>query len=40
MWSLGIIIYQLVDSKSHPFENKDDPYEIFENIKNREPAIL
>ncbi len=40
MWALGIILYQLVSSRTHPFESKDDPLEIFENIKNRDPNPL
>jgi serine/threonine protein kinase len=41
MWALGIILYQLVSSNKHPFENENH-YVMIENIKNKEikPAPL
>jgi hypothetical protein len=40
MWALGIILYQLVASKNHPFENKSNVYATIENIRYNEPAPL
>jgi serine/threonine protein kinase len=41
MWALGIMLYQLVSSNKHPFEN-ENPYVMIDNIKNLEikPAPL
>ena len=40
MWALGIILYQLVASKNHPFENKSNVYAMIDNIRYKEPAPL
>jgi serine/threonine protein kinase len=33
MWALGIILYQLVASKNHPFEDKKNIYATIDNIR-------
>jgi serine/threonine protein kinase len=40
MWALGIILYQLVASKTHPFVDKDNSYALIRNIENNKPAPL
>ena len=40
MWAAGIILYQLVASKIHPFEDKDNVYAMIDNIRYQEPAPL
>ena len=33
MWAAGIILYQLVASKIHPFEDKTNVYATIDNIR-------
>jgi serine/threonine protein kinase len=33
MWALGIILYQLVNSKNHPFGNLKNMYAMIDNIR-------
>jgi eukaryotic-like serine/threonine-protein kinase len=40
MWAAGIILYQLVASKIHPFEDKTNVYATIDNIRYEEPAPL
>jgi serine/threonine protein kinase len=40
MWAAGIILYQLVASKIHPFEDKDNVYALIDNIRYEEQAPL
>ena len=40
MWALGIIFYQLVASKNHPFDDKNNVYGFIDNVRYEEPAPL